>query len=110
MRVFVLITVTALTVGNAGSAEGTISFNREVRPILSDHCFPCHGPDEQTREANLRLDESASAADVLQNRLDGEFWRRVTLDAGDDDLKSICYSNLGVTYRKTGDLAKAMTS
>lgn len=46
-------------VGHA--AEREIEFNRDVRPILSDKCFACHGPDEKTREAELRLDLRESA-------------------------------------------------
>src|SRR5947208_15433585 len=41
----------------APGAEGrAVSYLREVRPILTQHCFQCHGPDEAARKGKLRLD------------------------------------------------------
>ncbi|MDX1963605.1 MAG: DUF1553 domain-containing protein [Pirellulales bacterium] len=57
-------------------------YNRDIRPILSDHCFACHGPDKNHRQAELRLDMRADAlaknAFVPGNADESELWRRIT--------------------------------
>ncbi|MFK7922879.1 MAG: PSD1 and planctomycete cytochrome C domain-containing protein [Bacteroidia bacterium] len=46
-----------------------VSFNFHVRPILSQNCYSCHGPDPQSREADLRLDTEAGANTLLEDGL-----------------------------------------
>jgi hypothetical protein len=57
--------VLVLLATSAGAVEkdlpATIEYNRDVRPILSDACWQCHGPDAARRKAGLRLDTEAGA-------------------------------------------------
>jgi hypothetical protein len=67
-------------------AEQKLDFNRDVRPILAENCFQCHGFDEQARQADLRLDMAESAladrdgvpAIVPGDAERSELWRRIT--------------------------------
>ena len=52
---------------NRGSGAETISYNFQVRPILSDKCYACHGPDANKREAGLRLDIEKEAYKALKD-------------------------------------------
>jgi hypothetical protein len=71
-------------------AEQPLSFNRDVRPILSQNCFACHGPDAKHREAELRLDvrEGAveSGAIVPGAPHDSEVISRITSDDPDQQM------------------------
>ncbi len=48
----------------SAAASASIDFNRDVRPILSNHCFQCHGEDADARQANLRLDVRSVAIEM----------------------------------------------
>lgn len=71
-----------------------VRYDRDVRPILADRCFTCHGPDAAKRKADLRLDDPASALserDGVRALVAGdpdasELWRRITTDDPDDHM------------------------
>jgi len=70
MRTLLLLLSPSLLI----AAEPAIDFNRDVRPILSDKCFACHGPDEKHRAAKLRLDVEQDARRAIK----GELLARIT--------------------------------
>ena len=51
-----LIVFSSMQVGDLHADDQSIEFNRDIRPILANHCFACHGPDKGQRQADLRLD------------------------------------------------------
>ena len=81
-RQFGLLLVLLSTLGGSARSqdEEPIDFARDVRPILSDKCFKCHGPDAAARQADLRLDQRASAERVLKFALGdtSELVRRIS--------------------------------
>ncbi len=79
----------------AHAADSPIDFNRDIRPILSNRCWKCHGPDEKERQAGLRFDsrdgvlaklESGKVAAVAGKPDESELIRRVTSDNADERM------------------------
>ena len=79
-----------VTVG-AFAQEVAVHFDRDIRPILSDNCYACHGPDEQSRESELRLDRKEAVVADIEGRIavvpgrpaDSELIRRILSDDPD---------------------------
>ena len=71
--------------------ELPIRYDRDIRPILSDRCFKCHGPDPATRQAELRLDQAQSSAEKVDDpavivpgsAVESELFSRIS--SNDDD-------------------------
>ncbi len=78
-----------------GDDSQRVRFNRDVRPLLSDRCFHCHGRDEHARKAKLRLDQADGPHGAYRVRkgsraiqpgsLEGSvIWHRLTTEDADD--------------------------
>jgi hypothetical protein len=84
---FFLVNVFSLLMLLPASGGDRLQFNRDIRPILSEKCFFCHGPDANHREANLRLDMEADAkggdAIVAGRSNESELIARITSDDPD---------------------------
>src|SRR5436190_20232575 len=59
IRVFGVAAICGISFSAVG--EEKLEYNRDIRPILSDRCFKCHGPDKNSRKASLRLDSAEEA-------------------------------------------------
>ena len=90
-----VLVLTISLIGIRGLSAQEVNFNRDIRPILSDRCFACHGPDAKERKADLRLD-IAEGPDGAYRTLDGstaiqpgspeksEVWARIISEDEDD--------------------------
>ncbi|MFL3666928.1 MAG: DUF1549 domain-containing protein, partial [Verrucomicrobiota bacterium] len=96
-----------LLVPSASAEEERLEFNRDIRPILSDKCFSCHGFDAKAREAELRLD-TAEGAYALEDGVqaikpgdlqESEVWHRIT-HADGDELMPPPESNKSLTVKE----------
>ncbi len=75
-------------------AARPIDFNRDIRPILSDNCYACHGPDKNKRKADLRLDTKAGLFSTIEDRTTvvpnhpekSELFRRLVTDDKDERM------------------------
>jgi hypothetical protein len=87
-------------------ADGAIQYNRDVRPILFDNCFACHGPDSAARQADLRLDKREVAVEksaIVPGDLDAsEMIRRILSEDPDEQMPP------PVTKKKLTDAQKQL--
>jgi mono/diheme cytochrome c family protein len=79
----------------AADAAMKVDFSRDIRPLLSDRCFQCHGPDEKNRRAAFRLDQEKSALGTAESGEHpivrgkpeaSELIRRITAPAADERM------------------------
>ncbi len=90
-RSFLLLAVTTSLglVASSARAQERVDYNRDIRPLMSNTCYKCHGPDQAERKGGLRLDEKAAATSktesgsiaLVPGKLDeSEIYARITSD------------------------------
>ena len=88
LMLFVLLGCPAFTHGVEPSPDAAekVDFARDIRPIISENCVFCHGPDEATRKADLRLDTASGVDSVVEKHAsdDSEMLRRLISDDPDE--------------------------
>ena len=80
------LSLLASTLRAAPPLPKAVDFNRDIKPILADNCFKCHGPDKNQRKADLRLDtktgllgDGTEEGPVVPGKLDqSELYQRIT--------------------------------
>jgi hypothetical protein len=106
------IAVSASLLFAAARVRAEVDFSRDILPILSDKCFPCHGPDAKARKANLRFDTKEGAFRLHKGKAvivpgDGaasELVRRITAD--EDERMPPPESNRTLTVKQIDLLKK----
>ena len=78
----------AFPVGEVDGREPRISFSRDIRPILSNKCFECHGPDENARQSELRLDLESGVKSVARRR-GSKLWHRISTNDLSDRMPPV---------------------
>src|SRR5262245_65332455 len=64
IRMHALASLFVIIAVQSASAQTKIEYNRDIRPILAENCFACHGPDSASRKAGLRLDQRDAAIEA----------------------------------------------
>ena len=87
LRIATIVTLALAAAWPVVGAAPALQFNRDIRPILAENCLACHGPDNGSRKAGLRLDTKDGMFErtpkhepaVVPGSLEkSELWRRIT--------------------------------
>ncbi|MGI9474690.1 MAG: PSD1 and planctomycete cytochrome C domain-containing protein [Rubripirellula sp.] len=104
-RFTVLIFAFQIVMALSLRADDELQYNRDIRPILSDKCFACHGPDDEERQADLRLDvrEDAIRSGAIEPENAGEslLMERITSSDPDEIMPPPSSGTLSEADRET---------